>query len=320
MDIVREAHHAQIFRLLAQDLEGRLTVEKVSDHLSELADRVLDLAIATVWSQLRHRFREQPRFATIAYGRLGGKELGYASDLDLVFLFDDDDERAAEAYAMLAQRVAGWLSTRTAAGMLFEIDLRLRPNGASGMLVSTLSAFEAYQRDSAWPWEHQALTRARFSAGDPAIGERFETIRREVLARRRDLGKLRDEVVAMRRKMHDGHPNRSELFDLKHDPGGMVDIEFIVQYLVLAHSADHPTLEDNFGNIALLRLSAEAGLIEAELAQAVADAYRRYRKLQHQLRLDDAEYARIAPAEAAGERAAVARLWQAVLGADPRPV
>lgn len=319
MDIVREAHHAQVFRLMVQDLEGRLTVEKVSDHLSELADRVLDLAIGIVWSQLRHRFRERPRFAAIAYGRLGGKELGYASDLDLVFLFDDDDERAPEAYALLAQRLSGWLSTRTAAGLLFEIDLRLRPNGAAGLLVSTLPAFEAYQRDSAWPWEHQALTRARFCAGDRAIGERFEAIRRDVLARRRDLAKLREEVVAMRRKMHDGHPNRSELFDLKHDRGGMVDIEFIVQYLVLAHSADHPPLLENRGNIALLGMAAGAGLIDAGLASAAADAYRRYRRLQHKLRLDDAEYARIPPDDAKDERAAVTQLWSAVLEADLRP-
>jgi glutamate-ammonia-ligase adenylyltransferase len=316
MDIVREAHHAQVFRLMVQDLADRLTIERVSDHLSALADRVLDLAIRLVWSQLRQRFREAPRFAAIAYGRLGGKELGYASDLDLVFLFDDDDERAPEAYALLAQRLSGWLSTRTAAGMLFEIDLRLRPNGAAGMLVSTVSAFEAYQRETAWPWEHQALTRARFSAGDPAIGERFEAVRRELLARRRDLARLRGEVVAMRRKMHEGHPNRTRLFDLKHDRGGMVDIEFIVQYLVLAYSADHPQLLDNRGNIALLGLAAAAGLVDPALARTVGDAYRRYRRLQHKLRLDDAAFARIDPAETASEREAVTSLWEAILGAE----
>ena len=319
MDLVREAHHAQVFRLMVQDLEGRLTVETLSDHLSELADRVLGLAIRIVWSQLRQRFRDTPRFAAIAYGRLGGKELGYASDLDLVFLFDDEDERAPEAYALLAQRLSGWLSTRTAAGQLFDIDLRLRPNGAAGLLVSTLPAFDAYQRDSAWAWEHQALTRARFCAGDPAIGERFEAIRREVLARPRDLARLREEVIAMRRKMHDGHPNRSELFDLKHDRGGMVDIEFIVQYLVLAHSARHGTLQDNRGNIALLGLAADAGLIDARLAGDVANAYRQYRRLQHKLRMNDAEYARIAPDQAVAERTAVTQLWEAVLGPDLRP-
>ncbi|MCZ7561120.1 MAG: bifunctional [glutamate--ammonia ligase]-adenylyl-L-tyrosine phosphorylase/[glutamate--ammonia-ligase] adenylyltransferase [Burkholderiaceae bacterium] len=314
MDIVREAHHAQVFRLMTQDLAGRLTVERVSDHLSELADRVLGLAIELVWATLRLRFRDTPRFAAVAYGRLGGKELGYTSDLDLVFLYDDDDERAPEAYALLAQRLSGWLSARTAAGLLFEIDLRLRPNGAAGLLVSGLSAFDAYQHESAWVWEHQALTRARFSAGDRTIGERFETIRRAALSQRRDLAKLRDEVIAMRRKMHEGHPNRSELFDLKHDRGGMVDIEFLVQYPVLGHSCEHPTLLDNAGNIALLGRAAACGLIDAGLASRCADAYRRYRRLQHQLKLDDAPYARVAPAVIVAEREAVTALWEAVLG------
>ena len=314
MDIVREAHHAQVFRLMAQDLAGRLTVERVSDHLSELADRVLDLAIELVWATLRLRFRDPPRFAAIAYGRLGGKELGYTSDLDLVFLYDDDDERAPEAYAQLAQRLSGWLSSRTAAGLLFEIDLRLRPNGAAGLLVSKLGAFETYQRESAWVWEHQALTRARFSAGDRAIGERFEAIRRQALSRRRDPAQLRDEVIAMRRKMHEGHPNRSELFDLKHDRGGMVDIEFLVQFLVLGHACDHPPLLDNAGNIALLGRAAGFGLIDDVLAARTADAYRRYRKLQHQLKLDDAAYARVDAATVAAEREVVMALWTTVLG------
>lgn len=318
MDILREAHHAQVFRLLVQDLEGSLTIERVSDHLSELADRVLDIAIGLVWSQLRLRFRDEPRFAAIAYGRLGGKELGYASDLDLVFLFDDEDDRAHEAYALLAQRLSGWLATRTAAGMLFEIDLRLRPNGDAGLLVSSLAAFDRYQHDAAWPWEHQALTRARFSAGDATIGERFETIRRDVLATRRDLEKLRAEVVAMRRKMHEGHPNRSPLFDLKHDPAGMVDVEFTVQYLVLAYSADHPQLLENRGNIALLRMAAEAGLLDVEVAQAAANAYRSYRRLQHKLRLDDSAYARLPGEQVACERAAVTALWRAVFGGAAR--
>ncbi|HQP65345.1 MAG TPA: bifunctional [glutamate--ammonia ligase]-adenylyl-L-tyrosine phosphorylase/[glutamate--ammonia-ligase] adenylyltransferase [Quisquiliibacterium sp.] len=314
MDIVREAHHAQIFRLLFQDIEGQHTVERVSDHLSELADRVLSIAIDHVWPLVRSRHREVPTFAVIAYGRLGGKELGYASDLDLVFVHEDDDERAGEAYAQLAQRLSGWLSARTSAGMLFEIDLRLRPNGNAGLLVTSLDAFTSYQRDSAWVWEHQALTRARFAAGDPEIGARFEAQRRLILAQERDLDVLRREVVAMRQKMHDGHRNRSALFDLKHDSGGMVDIEFLVQFLVLAHAHRHATLLDNAGNIALLARAAQAGLIDPALADQVAAAYRRFRKLQHTLRLNDAQYARVEPDLVAGERAAVRALWGAVLG------
>lgn len=313
MDLVREAHHAQVFRLMVQDLAGAHSTERISDFLSDLADRVLDLVIRLVWSQLRQRFRDNPNVAAIAYGRLGGKELGYASDLDLVFIQDDPDERATEAYSVLAQRVSGWLSTRTAAGLLFETDLRLRPNGNAGLLVSSVEGFERYQRESAWVWEHQALTRARFAAGSPAIGARFEQIRRTVLAMPRDRMALAQEVRSMRQKMHEGHPNRSALFDLKHDPGGMVDIEFIVQYLVLASSHEHPSMLDNAGNIALLGRAADAGLIEAGLARRVADAYRRYRQLQHQLRLDDSQYARVEPESVADEVTAVRTLWQQTL-------
>jgi [glutamine synthetase] adenylyltransferase / [glutamine synthetase]-adenylyl-L-tyrosine phosphorylase len=314
MDILREAHHAQVFRLLAQDLGGRLTVERLSDHLSELADRVVAITLDCAWRQVRQPHRDAPRFCVVAYGKLGGKELGYASDLDLVFLYDDEDERAQPVYAQLAQRMSVWLSTRTAAGQLFEIDLRLRPNGDAGLLVSSLSAFEAYQRQSAWVWEHQALTRARHAAGDAGIGARFEALRRDILATRRERDAVAREVLAMRRRMLDGHPNASALFDLKHDPGGMVDIEFLVQHIVLAHSADHPQLLDNAGNIALLQRAAAAGLFDAGLADRVAQAYRDYRRLQHSLRLNDARFARVEPATVSAQREAVTALWNAVLG------
>jgi len=320
MDLVREAYHAQVFRLMMQDLEGRLSVEHLSDHLSELADRVLDLVIPLVWSQLRLRFRDAPRFAAIAYGRLGGKELGYVSDIDLVFLYDDDDDRAPEAYALLAQRVAAWLSTRTAAGLLFETDLRLRPNGSSGLLVSRLAAFETYQNEAAWVWEHQALTRARFCAGDPSIGEHFESIRRRVLAHPRDLATLRREIHAMRARIREYHDRRKSaepatLIDLKHGAGGMIDLEFVVQYLVLAYAGKHPELLDNAGNIALLGRAAALGLVDEALARRGADAYRRYRRLQHQARLDGVG-ARVDPESIREEREAVLLLQDRLLGAD----
>jgi glutamate-ammonia-ligase adenylyltransferase len=314
MDVLREAHHAQVFRLLAQDLAGRLSVERLSDHLSELADRVLTLSMACAWQQVRHRHRDTPRFAVIAYGKLGGKELGYASDLDLVFLYDDEHENAQPAYAQLAQRLSAWLSTRTAAGQLFEIDLRLRPNGNAGLLVSNLNSFRIYQLESAWTWEHQALTRARFAAGDPAIGERFESLRREILALPRDLKTLCEAVGAMRHKMLDAHPNPSGLFDIKHDRGGMVDIEFLVQTLVLGHASQHPELLDNVGNIALLELAAKAGLIDAHDAEKCAQAYRDFRRMQHLLRLNDARFARVEADIISDQRDTVLRLWRAVLG------
>jgi glutamate-ammonia-ligase adenylyltransferase len=314
MDLLREAHHAQVFRLLTQDLAGTLTVEHLSDHLSELADRVLSITLDHAWQQVRHRHCEVPRFAVIAYGKLGGKELGYASDLDLVFLYEDDDPQAQPAYSQLAQRLSAWLSTRTAAGLLFEIDLRLRPNGNAGLLVSSLAAFEGYQRESAWVWEHQALTRARFAAGDVELGARFEQLRRDLLALPRETEALGAEVRAMRTKMMDGHPNRSERFDVKHDPGGMVDIEFLVQFLVLAHSHTHPELLDNKGNIALLDRAAQAGLIAPQSSIACAQAYRDYRGLQHLLRLNDARYARVDPDSVQAQRTAVRELWRQLLG------
>ena len=293
MNILRDLHHAQLFRLLAQDLEGALTVEKLADHLSALADILVDATIKAVWKTIHNRHRDTPQFAVIAYGKLGGKELGYASDLDVIFLYDDEDQEAPALYAKLAQRFITWMTSHTPAGILFDIDIALRPDGASGLLVSRLAAFEKYQTESAWVWEHQALTRARFCAGDEAIGARFEAIREAVLRQPRDEQKLREEVRAMRKKMHDAHPNRSTLFDLKHDAGGMIDIEFIVQFLVLLHASRYQQLTGDIGNIALLKLCGELGLIDRELAVDASDAYRLFRKLQHQMRLQGNDRARV---------------------------
>ncbi|MER2553448.1 MAG: bifunctional [glutamate--ammonia ligase]-adenylyl-L-tyrosine phosphorylase/[glutamate--ammonia-ligase] adenylyltransferase [Thauera sp.] len=313
MDVMREQHHAQVFRLLTQDLAGLLTVEKLADHLSELADIMLDLAVPLCWRRIKIRHREAPKFAVISYGKLGGKELGYASDLDIVFLYDDDALEAPEVYTRLAQRTNTWLSSQTAAGQLFETDLRLRPNGDSGLIATSLESFRKYQLESAWVWEHQALTRARFSAGDRAIGDAFERIRCEVLCMKRELDTLRAEVLAMRRKMRDAHGSKSELFDLKHDAGGLIDVEFLIQYLVLGHSHDHPRLTGNLGNIALLRIAGGLGLIPADLAAACADSYRELRRLQHRQRLNDRP-SRVAPDEAEAARQPVRTLWREVFG------
>jgi glutamate-ammonia-ligase adenylyltransferase len=314
MDILREAHHAQLFRLLAQDLAGDLSVERLADYLSALADTIVAATIDAAWNTIATRHRDVPRFAVIAYGKLGGKELGYVSDLDVIFLFDDDDQEAPGNYAKLAQRFITWMTAHTSAGILFDIDTALRPDGASGMLVSSLSAFERYQDSSAWVWEHQALTRARFCAGDAAIGARFEAIRERVLRKERanQETQLKTEVLKMRTKMRDAYPNRSALFDLKHDAGGMIDIEFIVQYLVLRHAAQYAQLTANAGNIALLRVAGELGLIDAALGLAVGDAYRAMRRLQHQKRLQGQDNARIAPALVAQHSASVVELWGAI--------
>lgn len=332
MDLLRETQHAETFRLLLEDLEGRLSVESLSDQLSALTDLVLQGAIDACWASLRRETgddRPAPRFAAIAYGKLGGKELGYASDLDLVYLYDEagedgDPGATVQRYVRFAQRLTVWLTTRTTAGALFEIDLRLRPDGAAGLVVTSVAAWSRYQRREhdvgAWTWEHQALTRARFAAGDPAIGRAFEAVRLEILssvapdavARAR----VRTDVIAMRKKMHDGHPNRSGLFDLKHDPGGMVDIEFSVQYLALGWGHDHPELLDDVGNIALLGRAAALGLVDADVAQGAANAYRTYRARQHAIRLAETTpgAARVAADSCAEERAVVRRLWDVLFG------
>jgi len=313
MDLMREAHHAQVFRLLTQDLAGILTVERLSDHLSDLADIIVDIALKLAWRKLSDRLGDAPRFAVIAYGKLGGKELGYASDLDLVFIFDDPAAEAAKIYSKLAMRLNTWLSAQTSAGQLFETDLRLRPNGDAGLIVTSMAGFRQYQLDAAWLWEHQALTRARFAAGDRRIGEAFAEVRREVLCQHRDVAKLREEVRVMRQKMLDAHGGKSALFDLKHDPGGLIDVEFVVQALVLGHAWQYPELAANRGNIALLKMAADRGLVPGDLAETVRNAYRDYRRMQHALRLNN-QPSQVEPAAVAARVAAVRALWQHVLG------
>ncbi len=308
LDVLRLIQQEQTFQLLAMDLQGLLPLEKLSDHLSDLADMILRHMLKLCWSSARKRHREEAKFAIIAYGKLGGKELGYASDLDLIFLYDDDHPDAQENYARLGQRINTMLSSYTSTGRLYETDLRLRPNGASGLLVSTVEAFAEYQRQKAWVWEHQALTRARFSAGDAEVGAAFEGIRKQVLCQPRDLAALRKEILAMRQKMLDGHPNDSGLFDIKHDRGGMVDIEFMVQYLVLAYAHQYPQLTANIGNLALLKLAGELGLIPVELAEQTRALYRALRQVQHRIRLNSQLPCRVEHGQI--EVAACRKLWE----------
>ena len=314
MDALRHFQHVHSFRLLAQDIAGTMTVERLADHLSALADVVLAATLRATWALMRGADAPPPRFAIIGYGKLGGKELGYASDLDIVFVYDGDDDVGAERYARLAQRIVTWLTSTTGAGHLYDTDLRLRPDGAAGLMVSSLASFRKYQRTQAWTWEHQALTRARFVAGDAGIGRAFEEEREAILRLPRDPQRLRNEVLEMRQRMRDGHGNPTVRFDLKHDAGGMVDVEFAVQYLVLAHAHAHPELTRNLGNIALLGIAGNLGLVAPPLAAAAADAYREFRRLQHQTRLAGAAHARVDPEPQTERRAAVEALWDAVFG------
>jgi glutamate-ammonia-ligase adenylyltransferase len=321
LDILRRAFHAELFRTLVRDLSGQLSVERVADELSALADAVIELALAWCWDELAQRHRERPAFAVIAYGKLGGKELGYGSDLDLVFLFDDAAPQAPEIYGAFARKLVWWLTAATPAGALFDIDTRLRPNGNAGLLVTTLEAFTAYQlgrgSNAAWTWEHQALTRARFCAGDAVIGARFEAVRAQVLRMPRDAAPLLHEVLAMRGRVAAGHPAGDARFDVKHGEGGMLDVEFAVQALVLGQAARHPALVADLGNIALLGIAEQLGLLPAGIGAAAARAYRELRRLQHLQRLGGASQAALVDAQqVSAERAAVRALWRSVFGAE----
>jgi glutamate-ammonia-ligase adenylyltransferase len=329
LNLLRRAHHAEVFRTLVRDLSGRLSVEQVADDLSALADAVLRITIGWCWPRLRQRHREQPRLGIVAYGKLGGKELGYGGDLDIVFVFDDDDERAPEIYAALTRKLIHWLTVKTSEGDLFEIDTALRPNGNSGLLVSSIDAYADYQQNrgsnTAWTWEHQAMTRARMvaptlAAASPAaeavafsaaLMARFDAVRHAVITAPRELAGLRGEIIAMRERIRAAQHIGDGLFDLKHSPGGMVDAEFVTQFLVLAHSHAHPELEPNLGNIALLRRAEDAGLLPLGTGQRAGDAYRSLRRRQHMARLNE-QPTQLPPAPIAAERDAILALWNAV--------
>jgi len=317
LNLLRRAGHAEIFRTLARDLEGRLTVEQVADDLSALADAVLRVTARWCWDRLRQRHREEPQFAIIGYGKLGGKELGYGSDLDIVFVYEDDDERAPEIYAAFVRKLINWLTVKTGEGDLYEIDTALRPNGNSGLLVTSFEAYADYQQqrgsNTAWTWEHQAMTRARFVLGSDALRARFDAVRLAVISAPRDAQALRGEIVAMREKVRAAHPVRGSHFDVKHSPGGMVDAEFAVQFLVLSQTACQPALAENVGNIALLRRAEQAGLLPADIGQAAADAYRELRRVQHRARLNE-ELPQVEPPALQVERDAVLTLWRTVFG------
>jgi glutamate-ammonia-ligase adenylyltransferase len=335
LNLLRHAHHAEVFRTLARDVDGRVTVEQVADDLSAMADTVLRITARWCWQHVRNTHRESPQFAIIGYGKLGGKELGYGSDLDIVFVYEDDDERASEVYAAYVRRLINWLSVKTREGDLFEIDTALRPNGNSGLLTTTFAAYEKYQlgrgSNTAWTWEHQAMTRARCidmgpaprtggspgrpgdEPGEPSLGERFDRIRDAVITAPRDRESLKAEIVAMRDKVRSARPVKPGRFDVKHSPGGMVDAEFAVQFLVLSQACAHPELIPNVGNIALLLRAEAAGLLPAGVGRDAAAAYRELRRVQHRARLNE-EPTQVPLPALATEREAMLALWKAVFG------
>ncbi len=264
-----------------------------------------------------------PGFAVIGYGKLGGHELGYASDLDMIFLYEGCEEGTTtgpraipneEFFARLGQRLIHFLTTRTPGGVLYEVDMRLRPSGQSGPLVTSVAAFREYQSAHAWTWEHQALARARVVAGDPAVGAAFEAARHEILCRARDPSMLRADVRAMRARMAEAKSTNDTGFDIKHGRGGIVDIEFMVQYGVLRWAHEHPGLTRRTDNIGILEALAAEGLLDEGTARTLIEAYRRYLSLEHRLKLME-RGSTVDPAALDGLPGAVANIWQELIGA-----
>ena len=289
-----------VLRVAASELSGTLPIMNVSDNLTFLAEAMVEHAVVVARAELVKRFGEpegdRAGLAVMAYGKLGGIELSYGSDLDLVFVFDGADGCTAGPkvidnalfYTRLAQRVVHVLSAQTLSGRLYEIDLRLRPDGDSGLVATTLSALRRYQLESAWTWEHQALVRSRTVAGDSALKKSLEALRREVLALPRDHADVAREVCDMRGKMrteHEAVSQPSAHARLKLDAGGIVDIEFVVQYLVLAHTHQHPALADWSDVIRLLETLEKLGLVSGAAADTLSRAYLSYRGAVHRLAL-----------------------------------
>ncbi|WYW98465.1 bifunctional [glutamate--ammonia ligase]-adenylyl-L-tyrosine phosphorylase/[glutamate--ammonia-ligase] adenylyltransferase [Proteus vulgaris] len=303
LEALRQFKQAQLLRIAAEDITGVLPVMKVSDHLTYLAEAIIHAVVHQAWSYMVKRYGEPEHlanrdglgFSVIGYGKLGGWELGYSSDLDLVFLLDcpmnivttgAKQIDARQFYLRLAQRIIHLFSTRTSSGVLYEVDARLRPSGESGMLVSTIQAFDEYQKNEAWTWEHQALIRARMIYGDEQLQQMFSRIRHETLCLSRDANVLQHEVREMRQKMVQHlAPTQADKFDLKTSSGGITDIEFIAQYLVLRFSHQYPALTRWSDNVRIFELMAKYQVMGEEEAQALTHAYVTLRNELHHLAL-----------------------------------
>lgn len=334
MEQIRQWRHAQVFKVAAADVTGTVPIMKVSDYLTWIAEASLNAVVEFAWRFMQRRSglpggvsAERPRnpFLVLGYGKLGGIELGYGSDLDVVLLYEgvspggtvtSESGRSLENsvyFVRMGQKIISLVTTLMPAGVLYEIDTRLRPNGASGLMVTDFESYKAYIENKAWNWEHQAFIRARAVVGDAQSRAAFDGFRRDFLCLPREADKVRGEVVEMRQKMRDSlDKSTAEVFDLKHGAGGIVDIEFMVQYLVLAFSHHFPALAVYSDNIRMLEAIEQAGLLSAQQVEALTDAYKTYRSKYHRVALQNQK-----PLVEAGcylpQREAVKTIWQRLM-------
>jgi glutamate-ammonia-ligase adenylyltransferase len=339
VEVLRQFQRAAIFRIAMADLTGKLPLMRVSDYLTEVAEVIVEQAMQLAWGQMTAQFgvphytdrdgaRHVVRLCAVGYGKLGGNELGYSSDLDLVFLHDSHGEHAETDaakpvdnqvfFVRFAQRAIHLLTMHSAAGRLYEVDVRLRPSGKGGMLITRIGAFAEYQEKEAWTWEHQALLHARAVAGDPLLRGDFERVRLEILMKHVRRDTLREEVRNMRERMRrelSRARSGSGLFDIKQDRGGTADIEFLAQYWALLHAGTHPPVVMFADTIRQLESVASANLVPQLTVDVLTGAYRRYREHTHHRSLEGREP--VVPAgDFAATRAEVTAIWEQTMGAS----
>lgn len=334
LEKLRQFKHAQVFRIACADLMGGVDSEAVSRVLTDIAESVLTPILQFAFSELVEHYGrpmyqqdgqiKEAGFAIIAYGKLGGVDLGYQSDLDLVFLHDSQGENELTGgkkcidnslfFARLGQKIIHCLTALTPSGMLYEVDTRLRPSGQSGLLVSSLASFSQYQKEKAWTWEHQSLVRARWIAGDFRIGQQFQSLRQEILTQSQSLPDLKEAVCSMRLKMRENKMKKDDIiFDLKQGAGGLVDIEFLVQYGVLAYAHEYPILAGETNTSKILSCLSQFGLLSESDGQGLIGAYQTYRQTINRLALQN-EPACVSKNELFEERQMVQKVWQTWLG------
>ena len=312
MNLMRNFKQSMIFKLAIQEEMQIYPTEKISDALADIADLIVQEALLCVWKILYPKIAF-PKLGIIAYGKFGGKEMSYLSDLDMVFVYDDNKVVSRDKLVKLTQRFNSWMTAHTASGVLYDIDFRLRPDGGSGILVSSWDAFDEYQMHKSQTWENQAITRARFLSDDSSLKSKFKQLRDTILRKNRDIAKLRNDISSMRERIYRNKKPTNDLFDLKHSRGGLVDIEFITQFYILAYSFKYNELTENIGNIALLEKIASLGFLNQNDAKKLVFAYRAYRGIQHKQGLNPKNPGKVNMALVSDHAINVNKIWKKLL-------
>ena len=312
MNLMRNFKQSMIFKLAIQEEMQIYPTEKISDALADIADLIVQEALLCVWNSLYPKI-SFPKFGIIAYGKFGGKEMSYLSDLDMVFVYDDKRSVSRDKLVKLTQRFNSWMTSHTASGILYDIDFRLRPDGGSGILVSSWDAFEDYQIHKAQTWENQAITRARILSENNSLKNKFMKLRDAILQKKRDIAKLKCDVINMRERIYRNKKPNDVLFDLKHSHGGLVDIEFITQFYILSYSYKYNELTKNIGNIALLEKIASLGFLNQNDAKKLILAYRAYRGMQHKQGLNPKNPGKVNMALLSDHAINVHKIWKKLM-------